>query len=60
MSHGDRWTIEYSLFGLWKVFKGRQYYPPAFSIYEDAEKHLRKMQENERCRQQKQSCSAVM
>ena len=52
----DGWCIEYWLYGLWQVVKGREVFLPRFSIYEDAEEHLRKLQEGERCRQQGQSC----
>lgn len=37
------WTIEYGLFGIWRVFKDGKCYG-RFGIYSDAEKHLRRLQ----------------
>ena len=54
----DGWTIQYSLDGLWIVVKDHKTVSHAFSVYEDAVAHMRKLQEEERCRQLKASSLA--
>ena len=54
----DGWSIEYGMFGLWSICKDGTSVDKSFSIYRDAEKRMRELQEEE-WKQRKASCLAM-